>query len=1533
MTKKILMLFLPVLASIVGVSLYTRISAQSELIQNVRVDKTTVPAYEKIEWTFDVNKSYPNPYYYYDPSDIPSANPSNMNWFGQDGVTVNLVISTPNQETLNIPAFYYQDYAMRQLGGVSVLGKRGAPTWKARFSASIPGTYRWYLTLQDKSGNYRYPALGTNTFDVTDSTDPGFVRVSNVDPRFLAFDSGEPFIAAGSSEGVWAGDASLSYAYERLFKEYNQNGINLLRIWDQSDFSLSVEGANPVWIDSRTMGSPAAGVLIGNTEARNGLRAANPNIPWYQRVVVSDTNKPHALRAWVKGSSRVSIRSVGDNATIGNILAETPLKNSTDWEEVSLTYTPTTSVVAIYLSGAGGVDDVIFGPVKTDSTLEYNILSDGDFERHFSKDNPGNDPNANVQLPRPLGNYFNQWSSYHLDKIISDAEAYQVYLQLCSCSGPWFTWPANPEDPNPANYSDSWWLKSWQRNFRYRVARWGYSTSVLAWERKNEYGHVTPGTAVYEFYKKYGEFQKQTDPYRHLRTTSQGSQAVSPAFWSDNFFDIANYHDYMMSNRYPAQLYGDETNFVHQFSWCLREFNTCKGAGLGIGDGTSWNGAQKPWIWGEIGAGIPDWNSQPIDLATKGEGGARYIHNIAWAGMFSPLGTTPLDWTMYSNGDAISRKAFFDSRNALRKYFRGVRYDSERFTHLPSAPDKPTWWNGPVAEVTNNKLRTFNLVSNSKQNVYGWVQNRDNVWSNGARATTAVSGEVRIPGVTNGTYAIEYWNTRTGAITSQVTKNVTTGVLIIEANNLSSDFAYKAVSSASTPTPTPSASSSPAVSPSPVASPSPQVGSSDLNNDGKVDVADLQVVLRAWYQTGVGGPDIFQDGEVNSLDASLAMKQIYNVSLQSPTPTPAQPSSVSSPIPSASSGTPSGASTEWTQHAANAQRTSYVSLNIPAPWRWKWSWNGPNSSGGVVSGKTTLPRNVQAVTGNNMVYIAAGSRGVVALRQTDGTQAWIANPGGSFNSTLAYDAQTNAVFAVSSNGYLFKLNATTGQEQGQFNGNSTSTLPLPALVYGDRVLYSMGSRVYALNKSTLAQIWSYNTNNTVVTPPTYSQTKNRVIVGTQDLYVHAIDNTTGAQAWRTKPTVLASGAAQTELSRGWPVVADKTGIVLIKYRLNWDTLWTWSPWPTTNSLIRSNLTARPDQQALFALNLDNGQIAFNTNVGHGGYGDGNYMPMGPQPVVKDLGSNEVAYMVVRGDNVNDGRWDSKFGEVVLDNTISGFSPGDVRFMEYGSYGWQRHGNDYSNVAATPTDEQPNLSVVGNYLLGGHWMNAYAMRIEDRSAQYGNYDRPIRTAPAPHITSSTNAAVSGCQLTSSHYCSGSLIQDGDVRTFPPQGFYIYYNQGRLYDTYWSEYAAWSASGNTLYYRSNDGALIAFESGNPTANALEQAPSRVAGLEDVSTKSVSGVLTPESAAAHVGSRATIKGRIANSFNNGRAFYITFTEPHQGKFIIKINKESLQLFQDNPEKLYSVGSTISATGLIEMYQGGPVIYITDPAQLVLN
>ncbi|MCS7251166.1 MAG: PQQ-binding-like beta-propeller repeat protein [Thermoflexus sp.] len=620
---------------------------------------------------------------------------------------------------------------------------------------------------------------------------------------------------------------------------------------------------------------------------------------------------------------------------------------------------------------------------------------------------------------------------------------------------------------------------------------------------------------------------------------------------------------------------------------------------------------------------------------------------------------------------------------------------------------------------------------------------------------------------------------------------------------------------------------------------------------------------------------------------------------------------------------------EWTQHAHDAQRTSYTNQVVPPPWRWKWAWNGPDPQGRVSPGKFGLPRNSQPVTGGGRVYIAAGDRGVFALNNANGAVVWNWNPPGiRVHSTPAYDPDTASLFVLATNGILYRLNAATGQITGQFATGAASDLPLPPALFSNRVFFSMGNQVYAVDKSLMSLLWSYDAGAPVHTPPAYSPSHDLVVVASEDLYVHAIRNRDGTQAWRVKPTVRQPGdpgssSNRAEVKNGWPVIAEGHGLVLIKLRLDWDALWNpWSPWPGDNTTMRNGLATRPEYQALFALRLTDGSQAFIANVGHGGFGDGGYLPMGPQPVVKRFpNGQEVAYVVMRGQpclqEPCDGRWDSRLGEMMLDDTtVPGYQAGDMRFMQNTFF---------------PTDEQAYLSMAGDYIFAAHFLVGIAHEIVDRSPSRGTGNNPILTRNLPHIITSA----SNCGFSPSHYCPDQLVEDATSagpRVFPP-GFYIYYGQGNVFDWYWSEYAAWVVSNGTIYFVSTDGAVVALEHGDPLSVQGVSEPSREASAPPITT----GIDCQErpaipytEARACVGQVTAVEGTIRYVFNNGKAVYLGFQNPHQGALKVRILQPDWKAFPIPPERLYPLGARIRVRGQIEWYQGDPQIIVRSPVQI---
>jgi hypothetical protein len=1544
---------------------------------NYVFNKSSLPVYEKLELEFQVQTTSLFPLFEY-ATNVPQGVTPGV------GVSVSgEFINTTTGKTYTHPAFYMTKVNRIGSGQNMYYEETAQKVWMLRFSPQEVGTYDVFINAQDSSGTSRIKA---GSFSATSPTKPGFIQVSKGDSRYFQFSNGEiywPIGPAWFERGNWdyslyngtgqnlnrywmAGSGAYSGNWARWKSSAEQHGNEGHKVrvsWTEKapGSELSYEFFYPEghrqWVGAY-LDNQFAGRIKSNTRYSVKLRVKTQNItgPRVAGQPYGFTVKIDQNGAWGDPNA-----STFDNTFRNSPVVISHINQNKDWHDITLTYTAPINSDNIYLyldnvsSGQAYVDMFSMIPVNSSGTP-----IGGEIVRSYKAD---------------IHTYVDQRPLAHFDYMIEQGEKNGVFHKMVvhdkndwvqnhlSTSGAWVEESLSGGYYQPENTKARWLLRQW---YRYLAARYGYSTSVFAWELNNEgppNAETTNRSKHWDTTEAFAKYIKQVDAHPKLATTSFWC-CWRPDFWSNKAgvygsVDYADIHDYTQvdGNSALREFTGQSPDYRDFADWRYRTSLMVKNSNVG-----------KPTLMGEIGI-ARDWG--PIAELQVPNTGVWY-HNLLWVELADAV-TYGFGYWFPEHIEQFNRmnisKPFYD-------FVKSLDFNKGGYSAL-----------GTV-NLSDSNLRAYGQKNLARDRAVIWIQNRNHTWQNvlnNPNGTFPLSGTVTIPMNANKSYPVLYYNTFTASIvkTSTVNSN-STGSLTIDISGLSKDIALK-VGDFSTQ-----------INLTPTSTLSPTLGNSlpgDGNNDGKVDGVDYIIWLNNYgtNQSGASNGDFNNDGKVDGIDYVVWLNNYGNTGSATSTPIPTNtptliptgtPTPSPSPVPT-NTPTPTVAPTqtpsptpipggggnintnEWIQHGHDAQRTSYTSQTVSTPWRWKWSWNGSNSSGGISTGKTGLPRGVQPVTGGGRVYVAAGSRGIFALNATNGEVVWNASPGGSINSTVAYDPSTQAVFAVSSNGSLYKLSASTGAVSGSFNANATSSLPLHPMLLNDRVVFSMGSRVIAVNKQTMAQIWSYTSSSPVVTPPSYSNSKDRVFVGSQDLFVHAISST-GTQVWRVKPTVR-TGGSPNELSYGWPVVSDANNLVLIKYRLDWNTMWTWNPWPTTNTAIRTNLQGQPNQQALLAVNMDTGAVPFITNVGHGGYGDGDYMPMGPQPVVKRFSDgNEVAYTVIRGTNLYDGRWDSNFGEVILNNnSVTGYQAGEVRWINY-----------ISSSQYLLTDEQPFVSMSGDMLLGGHWMAGLGLQITDRSASRGSFSNRISSTTLPHIVTSS----SNCGFSSNRYCSNGLVQDGDPRTFPA-GFYIYYNQGTVYDRYWGSYADWVVSQNLVLFRSNDGAIVALENGNPTANQQVQNTQVVAGMSDerpiggvdlsegassyvekiyerperylaqadvveqdgqdigepyqeVEVSNPGRVLIPEETQNYVDYKGEVEisGVLRDVFSNGKHVYLTFNKPHQGKFVIKIPVETAEKFNVDPLAKYKEGQTIKAKGDLEWYQGAPAMYIENEDQLVI-
>ncbi len=464
----------------------------------------------------------------------------------------------------------------------------------------------------------------------------------------------------------------------------------------------------------------------------------------------------------------------------------------------------------------------------------YSLTVEGHFDNYKWPD----DSNPENRIPLdtiPKGTQMNQRGGYELDKTFEAAEKNGVKIIMSQHNDPWWIWDITRE-----NFTDPLRDKYWYRTYRYRVARWGYSTSLLAYENWNEMGHVAVGSATANFLQRMRTYLTTIDTNRHMFTTSQGSQAYSPGLYSQSYMDYVSYHDYLMSSRYAADLYGDEANFLYRAAQCLRFPGT---SGCFFGDGSKWTGAQKPIYWGEFDANGPLWSDPGIS-------DSRIQHNGLWAGLFSVAGSSPIDWNQ--SVQTASDKALIRSdRKVASNFFKGVDYAGSNFQFMATSdvilrPEITT------LTATNAKLRVLGMRAQNALVAYAWVQNKDARWQ-GVASPAPVSGSFVIPGLKDGSYNVETWDTANGQITKS-TATSTAGSITIPVNSLSKDVAIKIISATQT---------------IPTSTPVPVAVVGDANGDSKVDGIDYIFWFNNYGTTTTqkaASGDFDGNGKVDGLD-------------------------------------------------------------------------------------------------------------------------------------------------------------------------------------------------------------------------------------------------------------------------------------------------------------------------------------------------------------------------------------------------------------------------------------------------------------------------------------------------------------------------------------------------------------------------------------------------------------------------------------------------------------------------------------------
>ena len=204
-------------------------------IADAKPSSPSVPVYDRFELDVFPDRDFRNP-------------------FDPDEVDIRARFTGPDKKTLEIPAFYFQDYDRKEVQQMcpthgkqepfEILTPKGAPFWKVRFAPTSPGAYQYTVTL---NGKQAWPLQGTATFQATPSKGPGFIRVAE-DKRHFEFSNGTFYYPVGHNlrsptdgrntrnyqtffEQEWHRGTFL---YDDYFKKMRDHGLNWARVWQCS---------------------------------------------------------------------------------------------------------------------------------------------------------------------------------------------------------------------------------------------------------------------------------------------------------------------------------------------------------------------------------------------------------------------------------------------------------------------------------------------------------------------------------------------------------------------------------------------------------------------------------------------------------------------------------------------------------------------------------------------------------------------------------------------------------------------------------------------------------------------------------------------------------------------------------------------------------------------------------------------------------------------------------------------------------------------------------------------------------------------------------------------------------------------------------------------------------------------------------------------------------------------------------------------------------------------------------------------------
>lgn len=817
-----------------------------------------IPKFEKFELTFQVDDlSATNFYLPYD-----SEPPTGAEW-GRDGVEVTADFSKDNWQTTvkSQPGFYYQDFDWQTKNNRDWIYPLGTYSWKVRFSPPEVGNWRYRIRVRDRGGATQ---TADGTFEVVESSNHGFIKVSPDDPRYFEYSDGTYFPGLGYNyrPNIINIDANTP----RL-AQMKANGIQVPRIW-LSSWGIYGSAWNPWYSIPQDYDGylPRTGLSADANSFRLKLvyRSSNPNQPsctddcsfwkanrfigWQSPQPALKQNTNYTVRVWYSAANITGPRDPS-NPNYGLVA-----KISSNWLEkphnsgqgtVVTTYGGNESGQTIYGNWNSGNNNYLpFLYVTLENVIDPGPGSSAPvayISRIEVIENPtgGGGPNVIYKPEMDHLLYMDQRNSRAFDKLLENAEDNDLYLRLVLLEKDEFIqnhidFSGTKRTDDPPNlfygngYTDTavrWYQKAW---FRYVQARWGYSANIHSYELINE---GDPNLANhYILTDVMGSFMHQF-ANSHLVSTSNWHSFPASQWSAYQNIDFADVHYYQPRSA---------TSELEDPSLATYNRSMAYGAQRP-------GGAGKPVIRGETG--FVESGSDPSITDFNQDTTGVWLHDFTW-GQINHGGLMESYWYVEgADGHIKNSQTGRDFQSIYGTFYRFIK----------DVPLNRGGYEDIAATSSNSQLRVWGQKNLSTQKAHFWVKNVNHKWRDVAQSVNIPpqSGTVTISGFNpNQTLTLETWDTYTGQISN--TQNIQTnsqGAVSIAVNNLTSDVAYRIGQYGTQPT-----------------NPPTLIG--DVNHDGTVNIQDYQLLSLAFGktigQTGYNvNADFNQDSVINIQDYQL----------------------------------------------------------------------------------------------------------------------------------------------------------------------------------------------------------------------------------------------------------------------------------------------------------------------------------------------------------------------------------------------------------------------------------------------------------------------------------------------------------------------------------------------------------------------------------------------------------------------------------------------------------------------------------------